>query len=149
MQRSNHSMETMRRTISRKGECMKNLMAEVAALLGVEIGEEFDIPQGVYNPHKITEEGVFDSNGKIKEHRMNRLLTGEWTIIKKPWKPKDGGRFYYVMKNGKIIETRFSDVDAIDHALLYSGNCFRTEQEAEANREAIMEKFGWGSRKGI
>ncbi|MGL4687045.1 MAG: hypothetical protein ACRCVY_09870 [Commensalibacter sp.] len=128
---------------------MKNIMPEVAALLGVEIGEEFDIPQGIYNPHKITEEGVFDSNGKIKEHRMNRLLTGEWTIIKKPWKPKDGDCAYYVDMKGGIHHTIFASDYVFDHALIHSGNGFRTFEEAEANRETIMEKFGWGSRKGI
>ncbi|KAK9680675.1 hypothetical protein QE152_g38964 [Popillia japonica] len=146
MYRSNHSMETMRRTISRKGECMKNLMAEVAALLEVEIGEEFDI-EGIglsfpiINPFKITENGLIGHKGGEISCSLYRLLTGEWTIIKKPWKPEEDDKYYYVNPDGYTESSRF--FHAFDYSMLHSGNCFRTEQEAEANREAIMEKFGW------
>lgn len=126
---------------------MKNIMPEVAALLGVEIGEEFDVAVACgavdYSPYKFTKEGVTDCDGDTQEYPLWKLLTGEWKIIKKPWKPKDGDIFYYASPNGVIQSARYYDSNSFHYAMLYTGNCFRTEQEAEANREAITEKFGW------
>ncbi|MGL6199858.1 MAG: hypothetical protein ACRC3H_13095 [Lachnospiraceae bacterium] len=122
---------------------MKNIMPEVAALLGVEIGEEFNVEGGGDFSYKITERGLIDQREYDWTTSLYRLLTGEWTIIKKPWKPNDGDKYHYIESDGNINWERFDSVNACDCALLHAGNFFRTEQEAEANRETIMEKFGW------
>lgn len=67
----------------------------------------------------------------------------EWEIIKKPWKPKEGECIYYISNSGNICHVTFRGCSVCDQALLHSGNGFRTKEEAEANRPAIMEKFGW------
>lgn len=119
----------------------ENIMPEVAALLKVEIGEEFEIRGNSFNPYKITKGGVADCNGDIIADRLNYLTTGEWEIIKKPWKPKDGEYIYYIDKDGKIYRKEFRDWFMYDLALFHSGNSFRTREEAETGREVIMEKF--------
>ena len=120
----------------------KNKMAEVAALWKLELEEEFDIEGLYYNPYKFTHEGLCDCDGEVMKRTLGNLLRGELTIIKKPWEPKIGETYWIIDAQGDVYRELF-DSDEYDHALLYSGNCFRTSGEALANKEPIMEKFGW------
>ena len=55
----------------------KNYMPEVARMLGVEIGEPFD---------------VFDDEG-APIWLLHYLLCGKNTLQKRPWRPKEGDSF--------------------------------------------------------
>ena len=73
----------------------KNYMPEVAKMLGVEIGEEFDVldEDGEIRdcgPYKFTNETIVNCLG----HEANSwpllcLLEGKYTLQKRPWRPKD------------------------------------------------------------
>lgn len=61
-------------------------------------------------------------------------------IIKKPWKPKEGERYWYV--------TGFIDWDikqepwvgnGIDLSRYLIGNCFKTEEEAEKHKDDVLK----------
>jgi len=121
----------------------KNKMAEVATLWKLELGEEFDLEGRILNPYKFTSEGLVSSNGFLQNTLFYRLLTGDEAIIEKPWEPKDGDIYWCVIANGETSCCSFNSLSAFDQAMLYSGNCFRSEQKAEDKKEPIMKKFGW------
>lgn len=76
----------------------KNYMPEVAKILGVEIGEEFDILVNetemlVHGPYKIIDNEIVDYVGCKTKSLLYGLLTGEYTLQKRPWRPKVGDAF--------------------------------------------------------
>lgn len=121
----------------------KNYMPEVAKMLGVEIGEEFDMIVGkaLSGPFRFTEFDVVDREGwSIPLDRFHKLLVGEHAIQKRPWRPKDGEEYWVVYPVGKIIQTVFGG-DPYDLAVLNMGNCFPTKEAAEAAVPEMLEKF--------
>ena len=123
---------------------MANYMAEVAKLLGVELGEEFDVHfdnSNVYMKAKLTENGF-----KVNETNMVALvpyssiqvfewiLCGTATIKCKPWKPKMYEQYFFVHHDGSVDCDDWED-DTTDFDSYKLGNCYRTKQAAEANRD--------------
>lgn len=120
---------------------MINYMPEVAKILGVELGDKFRIKN---LDGEIMGTAIIDEYGfKLLEYNVNytnfwfqytleNLLTGEYTIERKPWKPKDGEEYWLVNQCGDVIS-----FDWIDNFLCITnykiGNCYRTKEEAEAN----------------
>lgn len=124
---------------------MVNYMAEVAKMLGVEIGEEFEIQYP--SPCSVKTTAVFSDDGfKIvhtdaaivqpywAEAELHCLLNGTLNIKRKPWKPKYEGRYYSIGPGG-VLEPGVWLNDFIDITMYRLGNCYRTVQEAEANRD--------------
>lgn len=124
----------------------KNYMPEVARILGVEIGEEFDIlinemEMLTHGPYKITDNAIVDYVGCKTKNLLYGLLTGEYTLQKRPWRPKVGDAFFYVLTNGEIQKYVF-EIDNIHTLMLFSfDNCFPTEEAARAAVPEMLEKF--------
>ena len=86
----------------------KNYMAEVAKLLGVELGESFkitsdtqgDYPGDYQNYYRFTENNCFETSvdGDKWETAtvivLEDILMGDVRIIKLPWKPREGEKYY-------------------------------------------------------
>ena len=83
----------------------KNYMAEVAKLLGVELGESFKInsdTQGDYhNYYRLTENNCLEMSDDGVEWKMTtaaillkHILMGDIRIVKLPWKPQEGEKYY-------------------------------------------------------
>ena len=121
----------------------KNHMEEIARMLGVELGEEFDI-EGRWNPYKITESGLIDRFGGNEPDILLYLLSGieEITKKEKPWMPKDGENVFYVNinDNGAIWKDVFTADDLYCVVDLALGWVFKTKEEAEAHKEEIMQQ---------
>lgn len=124
----------------------RNYMPEVARILGVEIGEEFEIiinemKMLTHGPYKITDNAIVDYVGCKTKSLLYGLLTGEYTLQKRPWRPKVGDAFFYVLTNGEIQKYVF-EIDNI-HTLMLFGfdNCFPTEEAARAAVPETLEKF--------
>ena len=120
-----------------------NYMKQVAKMLGVELGEKFDIDVGdgfTLDGCCLNGYGLYD-DGLRNDSVLNGLLTGECTIKKKRWKPKDGEEYFYVDEDGNIGSFIFDMICISDTAMLYMGNCFRTSEDAEAHKDEIMAKF--------
>lgn len=117
-----------------------NHIPEVAKLLGVEIGEEFDIEGFCYNPYHFTDSGLIDREDDENNEALVSLITGQYPIIKRPFIPKEEERYFYIDEDGDIRPSS-NDLDAFDFALIAFGNCFRTKEEAERNKEAILKKM--------
>lgn len=117
----------------------KNYMADVAKMLGVELGEEFRIEGFSCNPYRFTEDGLTDNSGFSPNSSLGVLLLGKAKIIKKLWTPKDGDEYYYIDVFGRVIKTSYVRNDNSDCMKLRTGNFFRTQEEAEENIEKWLE----------
>ena len=86
----------------------KNYMAEVAKLLGVELGESFkitsdtqgDYPGDYQNYYRFTENNCFETSvdgvkwGTATVRVLRGILMGDARIVKLPWKPQEGEKYY-------------------------------------------------------
>ena len=125
----------------------RNLMPEVARLLGVELGEEFIIENAdrkenvvlaadglhVIQPNNV----VGPDHGKL----LSKVLQGLYELKRKPWEPKYKEPYY----RPNIIYKRVSDVlwrgSALDYALKELGMIYRTREEAEAHLAEDYERL--------
>lgn len=125
----------------------RNYMPEVAKMLGVEIGEEFDILVNetemlVHGPYKITDNAIVDYVGCKTKTLLYGLLTGEYTLQKRPWRPTEGEWFYHIYGNGGGLTAKFFNFNNVyDLALLNMGNCFPTKEAALAAVTEMLAKF--------
>lgn len=69
----------------------------------------------------------------------NIMFNENYTIISPKQKPKDREDFWYVTLNGNIYVIPYDSQDTSDIALFLMGNCFKTKQEAEQNKEKILK----------
>lgn len=124
-----------------------NYMEQVAHMLGVELDEEFyleDVTDGGYYITYDNDKTVFklSNSGMLRRdkhvvsgwmestyHHLLGLLTGRYTIVKKPWKPSHGLRYYYVRLDKTLDYTIFNSECYWDVLAYTLGNCFRTEEE--------------------
>ena len=83
----------------------KNRMAEVAKILGVELGEPFKITSGTegdcQNYFRFTEDNCLEFSDDGVEWKMTiaavllkHILMGDIRIVKLPWKPAIGVEYY-------------------------------------------------------
>ncbi len=112
----------------------KNYMPEVAKMLGVEIGEEFDIlnKEGkkiAYGPYKITNNAIVDCDREDIPNLFYGLLKGEYTLQKRPRRTKYGDNHWVVFDNRGV------------HCSNFYGNCFPTKEAAEAAVPEMLAKF--------
>ena len=120
-----------------------NYMSEVAKMLGVELGERFrlyDDDREYEVDYYFLEDGIYVGIPN-KNHRANSgllfdIVTGEYNIKRKPWRPEEGDGFWYMDADGGVYHySNFNSTDA-DYVNYYKlGNCYRTKEEVEANRE--------------
>lgn len=113
----------------------KNYMADVAKVLGVELGEKFKVAERgcrYETVYYFDRNGAWDEDGQVADAIIPALLIGSYEIVKLPWKPKYGDKYYTYYTNGEewlIWDSTWSG-DVSDYARLKSGIVFRTSQEA-------------------
>lgn len=122
----------------------KNIIPNIAEMLGVEIGEEFEI-EGLDGRYKFNEDSLrmgLLSGGwaSASDAPLYWLCGGKYTIKKLPFKPKKGEKYFCFGADGKVLSENWES-DGIDAARYLMGNCFRTREEAKAHRPEIMAKF--------
>lgn len=128
-----------------------NYYKQFAEMLGLELGEEFNL---IYteevtdeNTYKITEDGMYyqgiqhDSWLCEPYKTLDLLLMGEVKVVPKPWKPKYKKAFWYysVMWNKAFSVIWFNGLQ--DLLLWKIGNCFKTEEEALTKGKEIVEQI--------
>lgn len=128
----------------------KNLMSEVARMLGVELGEEFKIKGYDGLTYKLTDNGlelttVDGQKTKWFDHgALNSLLKGKMEIVKLPWKPKKGEDYYTfgsVSERWEAIQQTWTN-HPFDLALIDKGWVYRTREEAEAALPKVAAEMG-------
>jgi uncharacterized Ntn-hydrolase superfamily protein len=112
-------------------------MEKVAEILGVKLGEKFKINGEVY---WLDKDGMIDDTGHRPFSTLGRLVIGQYTIEKLPWKPQESDRYWVVLKDRHAVRY-FWDDDCVDYSLYYAGNCFATREEALAHAPEVIEKL--------
>ena len=128
----------------------KNLIPQIAHMLGVEIGEEFKVKGREYIFHFV-DNGLIayrtDGSALPYENCLAHflwLINGEEEIVKLPWKPKKGDTYFTFTLMGDKWGTHsywwggFPD----EYALLDKGWVFRTKEEAEAALPKVAAEMG-------
>lgn len=138
----------------------KNLVPEVCKLLGVEVGEGFkikDVRSGYITNvnYLIDEDGRVnvlddDDGGRIcATLSLDKFLTGDYEIVKLPWKPKDGEKYWafevYCNESTTPCYTVGYSIwmgAMIDFARLKAGWVYRTREEAETALPMVAKELG-------
>lgn len=131
----------------------KNLIPEIAKMLGVELGEEFKL-RCVDNGQDIEGKFYFKENelyfvnevgeSYIRNDFLPSVLRGELEIIKLPWKPKVGETYYSFCRflgEWCAWQQQWSN-HPFDLALLAKGWVYRTQEEAEAALPKVAAELG-------
>lgn len=135
----------------------KNLIPEIAYMLGVEIWEEFKIKGADTDYNEYT---YFFANSGLKvkfdKHpdvspstafaAVPDLLNGDAEVIKLPWKPRKGDDYYTFSFGGLseewVVVKQQWDAHPYERALLDKGWVYRTQKEAEAALPKVASKLG-------
>lgn len=139
----------------------KNLIPEIARMLGVEIGEEFKIDISGNDIFQITESGIWMEKDVNKEEWVEKpfefvmLCNGDAEVVKLPWKPKEGTEVYTFSFTTHEYNSRFCPHKGVWYvtkwnwagfpwqiAALDKGWVFRSKQEAQAALPAVAKEIG-------
>lgn len=128
----------------------KNLIPEIAKMLGVDLGEEFKIKGYDGLTYKLTDNGleltaVDGQKTKLFDHgALNSLLKGKMEIVKLPWKPGFEDEFYtFTLVYGKWkVCVGWWENEPHYYALLDKGWIYRSLAEAEAALPKVAAEMG-------
>lgn len=133
----------------------KNLITQIAQMLGVAIGEEFKIKDkhGEFvsdKTYKFSENALMyfhqDDNiyRIVSRTTLCSLLNGNYEVVKLPWKPKKGDAYYtFEVFRGKwVVRSVWWTGVPRNYALLDKGWVFRTKEEAEDALPAVAKEIG-------
>lgn len=129
----------------------KNLIPEIAKMLGVEIGEEFKVKGEDELTYRFDSDGLkltHDSGIELAQISANvafvDLVNGKDEIVKLPWKPKKGETYYtFELLSGKwIVHLLWWAEVPCHYALLDKGWVYRTKAEAETALPKVAAEMG-------
>lgn len=128
----------------------KNLILEIAKMLGVELNEEFKVDKYDEMTFKFAENMLVaraDFKGAkwgITYVVLSELLGGDAEIVKMPWKPTMYEEYWTFGKLGKkwIVVTRSWKELPYEILLLDKGWVYRTREEAQAALPAVAREMG-------
>lgn len=131
----------------------KNLIPEIAKMLGVELGEEFKIKDAAdWMIFHFEERGLRVRNVDEKVELSDgvdgalfeRLLDGYLEIVKLPWRPKEGEDYYTfgsVSERWEAIQQTWTN-HPFDLALIDKGWVYRTQEEAKSALPKVAAEIG-------
>ena len=122
---------------------VKNYMADVATILGVELGEEFKI-DGSNLIYKFFENGLYFRciEGWLPaKYQFLDLIKGELEIVRLPWQPKIGNKYYCPCLYFKYVAHSYWENTPNEISLKEAGLVFRTKEECEAALPALRKKY--------
>lgn len=130
----------------------KNHMAEVAKILGVELGEPFKITSGIQDDYqsyyRFTENNCFETSYDGIEWKttivavlLKHILMGDIRIVKLPWKPTNEGEWYYTpaLDTESGCYTVYWENDDTDKRRYRRGLVFKTREEAIAVSKKMLD----------
>lgn len=128
----------------------KNLIPEIAHMLGVEIWEEFKVVYkvGFEIICNFTKEGVFvheeGCSGKHDKELLTDIICGKAEIVKLPWKPKKGEYYYTFELLGDkwVVHSFWWGGFPNEYALLDKGWVYRSQAEVEAALPKVAKEMG-------
>lgn len=128
----------------------KNLIPEIAKMLGVELNEEFKIKGREGAIYKFIVDGLLVSDDDAEKVYTTAhmplvgLVRGDIEIVKLPWKPKKGDVYFtFELLGGKwVVRSFWWGGFPNEYALLDKGWVYRTREEAVAALPAVAEELG-------
>lgn len=131
----------------------KNLIPQIAEMLGVALGEAFKIKgEDELMTYRFNSDGLQVTYGdgiEIPYISTNpafvALLNGTDEIVKLPWKPKKREEYYsfdFTCKNYWVVDSYVWLNSPRDYALLGKGWVYRTEVEAQAALPKVAAEIG-------
>lgn len=128
----------------------KNLIPEIARMLGVELNEEFKIKgrEGVI--YKFIVDGLIVSDDDVEKVYTTAnmpligLVRGDIEIVKLPWKPKKGDVYSTFGRLGDkwVVRSLWWGGFPEEYALLDKGWVYRSEKEAQAALPSVAKELG-------
>lgn len=130
----------------------KNLIPQIAQILGVELGEEFKIKgEDELMTYRFNSDGLQVTYGDGIElsyistnSAFVALVNGTDEIVKPQWKPKKGEDYYtFGGSDGSWrVSQQHWTCHPFDLALFEKGWVYRTRAEAEAALHAVAAEMG-------
>lgn len=129
----------------------KNLIPEIARMLGVEIGEKFKVKgedELTYrfdsDVLKLTHDSGIELAQISAKVAFVDLVNGKDEIVKLPWKPKYGEDYYsFVLMYGKwVVQELWWRGFPEEYALLSKGWVYKTHDEAKAALPNVAKELG-------
>lgn len=115
-----------------------NYMPEVAKMLGVELGEEFKISNVNY---VLADDGLINLNNNTNAvTTLTNILTGTYTIERKPWKPNKYEAYFLIDEDGLVSYDEWMSTST-DLNYYKLGNCYRSQEEAEKNKQKWIDFY--------
>lgn len=132
---------------------MANLIPQIAEMLGVELGEEFKIKGHEELTYRFARDRLqltYDNNIELSDLAAKvafvALLNGKDEIVKLPWKPKEGEKywgFWYSSLNDAWIVLLYTwGNNPADFAFYKAGWVYRTKEEAQAALPKVAAELG-------
>lgn len=131
----------------------KNLIPEIAKMLGVELGEEFEIKGYKGLVYKFVDDELMVNStddkgcsGLTANMTLVSLLKGKREIVKLPWKPKKGDAYYTFVLMGDKWGVGVGSLHwggfPNEYALLDKGWVYRSRAEAQTALPAVAAEMG-------
>ena len=129
----------------------KNLIPEIAHMLGIELGEEFKVKGEDELTYRFDSDGLkltHDSGIELAQISANvafvDLVNGKDEIIKLPWKPKKGDTYFSFELLGDtwIVASSIWGGFPNEYALLDKGWVYKTCAEAQAALPDVAKELG-------
>lgn len=132
----------------------KNYIKQVANMLGVETGEYFKVKRTLKdfsNPRNKkyyfseVDGTLYNEDSKESLSVMNKLLSGEYEVVKIAFKPSYGTHYYIVLSNGNTGKQLWYDT-ALDYFCYENNNCFKnandiTKEDIARINEPLIERL--------
>ena len=121
----------------------KNYIADVAKMLGVELGEKFKI-DGSNLIYKFFDNGLYFRciEGWLPaKYQFLDLIKGECNIVKLPWTPKTNKAYYRPSRKFFGVTSEVWTDNPYDYAFKEAGMIFRTAEECEAALPELRKKY--------
>ena len=105
----------------------------------VKIIKEHDISKSVDMPKVKCYYNKEWENIDSDKWLIDIVFNENYKITPPKQRPKNGEEFWYITPNGNIHSVPCDSQATSDIALFLIGNCFKTEKEAEQNKEKILK----------
>lgn len=120
----------------------KNIIENILTEYGIIVKEKFNIlnEAGILTSDSpFVYDGVdfYASYGYMRNDLLLDIVKGNYAVQKLPFIPKVGEIYYYVV-DGRICP-KANDLHLFDKMCIKLGNCFKSEEDAEQNKEKIKE----------
>ncbi len=124
-----------------EGMKIEKNMETICKMIGVEMGEKFNVSGWINAPYSMENDGLYDASGQIWLAGISLLIAGLVTIEKLPFKPNPCQVAYILdPKRYEGYElVCISDRDIIKMMIARGVIFYRTEEEVQAE----VKRLGW------